>query len=146
VSKVVIDAPLTSLPPMGFWFLFVSVHTWLFTEPTASAHVSREIAQSLLNRIESFACLFWSLQSIEIPRNVEILGPSSFSSCQSFSSISFESNSRLNRIESEAFSKSSLQSIKIPRNVRFIACNASRDPRQISLTNIHSCPEYARWQ
>jgi hypothetical protein len=41
--------------------------------------------------------------SITIPSDVEILGSSCFAHCQSFSSISFESNSRLTRIESFAF-------------------------------------------
>jgi hypothetical protein len=75
-----------------------------------------------------------------------MLGSSCFSFCESLSSISFESNSRLNRIESSAFSNSSLRSIEIPRNVQFIACNASPVPRQISLVNVKSCPEYARLQ
>jgi hypothetical protein len=61
-----------------------------------------------------------SLQSIVIPRNVEILGSSCFSFCESLSSITFESNSRLTTIEWEVFSYSSLQSIVIPRNVQFI--------------------------
>jgi hypothetical protein len=79
-----------------------------------------------LNRIESSAFSFSLLQSIEIPRNVEILGSSSFSDCSSLSSISsisfesFESNSRLNRIESSAFQSSSIRSIEIPRNVEIL--------------------------
>jgi serine/threonine protein kinase len=52
----------------------------------------------------------------------------------------------LNRIESYAFQCSSLKSIEIPQSIQFIACNAYRDPRQISLANVDSCPEYARWQ
>jgi hypothetical protein len=99
-----------------------------------------------LIRIESSAFSSSSLKSIEIPRNVEILGSSCFSSCFSLSSISFESNSRLLRIESSAFSYSSLKSIEIPRNLHFIAFNAFQNPRQISLANVDSCPEYARWQ
>jgi hypothetical protein len=31
---------LTSVPPMGFWFLSVSVYTWLFSESTSLAHPS----------------------------------------------------------------------------------------------------------
>jgi hypothetical protein len=54
---------------------------------------------------------------IEIPRTIEILGSSCFSSCKSLLSISFESNSGLKRIESSAFSSSSLQSIEIPRSM-----------------------------
>jgi hypothetical protein len=99
-----------------------------------------------LTRIESSAFSNSALQSIEIPRNVEILGSSCFSFCFSLSSISFDLNSRLTRIESSAFSYSSLESITIPPNVQFIACSASGDPRQFSLANLDSCPEYARWQ
>jgi hypothetical protein len=60
-------------------------------------------SDSQLIRIDSYAFSSSSLQSIEIPRNVEILGSSCFCGCKSLSSISFESNSRLNRIESSAF-------------------------------------------
>jgi hypothetical protein len=73
-----------------------------------------------LTRIESEAFYNSSLQSILIPRNVEILGLNCFSDCKSLSSITFESNSQLTRIEKGAFSSSSLQSILIPRNVQFI--------------------------
>jgi serine/threonine protein kinase len=50
------------------------------------------------------------------------------------------------RIEPSAFSGSSLRSIEIPQNVQFVACNASSNPRRLSLANVDSCPEYARWQ
>jgi hypothetical protein len=63
---------------------------------------------------------FSSSSNIEMFWNLEILGSSCFSYCESLSSVSFESNSRLIRIEPKAFSYSSLQSIEIPRNVRFI--------------------------
>jgi hypothetical protein len=71
---------------------------------------------SRLIRIGSDAFRYWSLQSIEIPRNVEIHGSSCLSDCESLSSISFESNSRLIWIESSAFSRSSLQLVELPRN------------------------------
>jgi hypothetical protein len=87
-------------------------------------------SNSHLTRIESKAFSKSSLQSILIPRNIEILGSKCFSSCKSLSSITFESNSRLTRIESEAFSKSSLQSILIPRNVEILGrkCFSSCKP------------------
>jgi hypothetical protein len=44
-----------------------------------------------LTRIESSAFSSSSLKSIELPRNVEILGSSCFYRCESLSSISFES-------------------------------------------------------
>jgi hypothetical protein len=78
-------------------------------------------------RIESEAFSFSSLQSIMIPRNVEILGSKCFSHCRSLSLIIFESNSHLTRIESKAFSCASLRSIVIPRNVEFINDSAFVD-------------------
>jgi hypothetical protein len=55
--------------------------------------------------------------SIAIPRNVEILGASSFAACLRLSTILFEHGSQLRRIESRAFAYSSLTSIVVPRNV-----------------------------
>jgi hypothetical protein len=52
---------------------------------------SLELPSGLI-RIESSAFSHSSLQSIAIPRNVEILESSCFSSCKSLSSILFESN------------------------------------------------------
>jgi hypothetical protein len=63
---------------------------------------------------------FLSSSNITISSDIEILGRSCFSCCQSLSSISFASNSRLIRIERCAFAFSSLHSIEIPRNVEFI--------------------------
>jgi hypothetical protein len=68
----------------------------------------------------SHGSLSSSLQSIIIPRSVELLCSSCFSHCKSLSSITFESNSWLTRIESSAFSNSSLQSLIIPRNIEFL--------------------------
>jgi hypothetical protein len=73
-----------------------------------------------LARIESEVFYESSLESIIIPRNVEILGSNCFSYCKSLSSITFESNSRLIRIELGAFYKSSLRSILIPSNVEIL--------------------------
>jgi hypothetical protein len=73
-----------------------------------------------LTRIESEAFSSSSLQSILIPRNVEIIGSQCFADCKSLSSITFESSSRLTRIESAAFYGSSLQSILIPSNVEIL--------------------------
>jgi hypothetical protein len=77
-------------------------------------------SNSGLARIKSEAFSFSSLQSIGIPRHIEILGSSCFSWCKSPSSVSFELNSRLTRIESGAFSSSLLQWIENPRAVGFI--------------------------
>jgi hypothetical protein len=58
---------------------------------------------SRLTWIESEAFSSSSLQSILIPKNVEILESKCFEYCHSLLSIAFESNSRLTRIESEVF-------------------------------------------
>jgi hypothetical protein len=73
-----------------------------------------------LTRIESEAFYESSLESILIPMNVEILGSKCFSSCESLSSIVFESNSHFTRIEWEAFYGSSLESILIPMKVEIV--------------------------
>jgi hypothetical protein len=80
-----------------------------------------------LTQIESGAFYKSSLQSILIPRNVEILGSQCFSFCMSLSSITFESNSLLTQIESEAFSSSSLQSILMSSNVQLLRSNSGEE-------------------
>jgi hypothetical protein len=98
-----------------------------------------------LNCIKPNAFQSSSLESIEIPRNVEILGSSCFHDCESLSSISFESNSRLTRIESEALGLPWF-SVTIPSNILFISCDASPDLEKIWIASPDSCPEYVRWQ
>jgi hypothetical protein len=63
---------------------------------------------------------FSDSSNIEITSDIEILGSSCFSRCESLSSISFESNSQLTRIESNAFLYSSLQSIMIPSTIQIL--------------------------
>jgi hypothetical protein len=58
--------------------------------------------------------------NITIPSDIEMLGLDCFSNCESFSSISFESNSQLTRIESVVFLYLSLKSILIPTNVQIL--------------------------
>jgi hypothetical protein len=91
-----------------------------------------------LARIESEAFSSSSLQSISIPRNVEILGSGCFSYCESLSSITFESNSRLTQIESKAFSSSSLQSILIPTNVEILGSKCFYDCKSLSTITFES--------
>jgi hypothetical protein len=83
--------------------------------------------------------------TIEIGRNVEILGSHCFSSCFSLSSITFESNSHLTRIESSAFHESQLPYILIPSFIFFIASDAVDFTSQIRLVEAYSCPEFDRW-
>jgi hypothetical protein len=64
---------------------------------------------------------------IAIPCDIEILRSSSFSWCESLTSISFESNTRLTRIEPDAFPSSSLQSIVIPRGVEILGSSCFSD-------------------
>jgi hypothetical protein len=67
---------------------------------------------------------FSRMYCIEIPWDVEILGPSCFATCPLVSSISYESNSRLRQIESRAFAYCSFESMVIPSNVQFIDISA----------------------
>jgi hypothetical protein len=91
-----------------------------------------------LTRIESVAFQNSSIQSIFIPRNVEILGSRCFSSCKSLSSIPFESNSYLTRIESYAVYESSLQSIVIPSNVEILGSKCFSDCESLSSISFES--------
>jgi hypothetical protein len=81
----------------GFELVWIpnSIRGWApnLWEKSGQIHSISFESNSRLIRIESDAFSFSSLQSIEIPRNVEILGSSCFSDCNSLSSISFESNS-----------------------------------------------------
>jgi hypothetical protein len=81
---------------------------------------------------------FSSSSNIIISSDIEILGSSCFSSCESLSSISFESNSRLIRIESSAFSYSSLESISIPRNVEIFGSSCFSSCRSLSSISFES--------
>jgi hypothetical protein len=75
---------------------------------------------------------------ITIPRDIEILGSSCFRECKSFSSISFESNSRVMRIESYAFSESSLQSIVIPSSVEIFGSSCFQLCESLSSSSFES--------
>jgi hypothetical protein len=77
---------------------------------------------------------FSESSKIEIAKNIEILGSSSFSNCKSLLAITFEPDSRLTRIESEVFSSSSLRSIVIPRNVQFIDRSAFPNVKLLSIS------------
>jgi hypothetical protein len=59
-----------------------------------------------------------------IPRTVEIIGSSCFSSCKSLSSVFIESDSLLRRIESSAFSSTKLRSVCLLGKVQSIAVDA----------------------
>jgi hypothetical protein len=76
---------------------------------------------------------------------IKILGSWCFSKCNSFSSISFESNSQLRRIEASALNRLNHRFV-LPSAVLFIASNALDDPFQISLADADSCPEFGQWQ
>jgi hypothetical protein len=88
---------------------------------------------------------FSKSSSIEIGRNIEIVGSNCFSNCRSVNLITFESNSRLTRIESEAFSALQLHPILIPSTILFIAYSAVDIAAQIRLIDGDSCPEFERW-
>jgi hypothetical protein len=82
---------------------------------------------------------------IEIMNTIEILGSSCFRGWNSFSSISFESDSRLKRIEAAALDRLNHRLV-LPSTVLFIASDAVHDLFQISLADGDSCPEFGQWQ
>jgi hypothetical protein len=88
---------------------------------------------------------FGSSSSILIPRNIEILGSSCFSSCESLSSISFKSNSRLTRVEADAFAGTSVDFVLLPHNTAFIAGGAFSTSCTVSMCESSSCPEFIEW-
>jgi hypothetical protein len=88
---------------------------------------------------------FPSSSNIVIFSDIEILGSSCLLSCELLSLILFEPDSLLKCIDAHVC-KGRYCLIIVPSTTFFIACNASRDPRQISLANVDPCPEYARWQ
>jgi uncharacterized protein YajQ (UPF0234 family) len=81
---------------------------------------------------------FSKSSEIEIAETIEILGSHCFSTCESLSSITFESNSHLTRIESDAFSWSSLQSNMIPRNVEILGSSCFSYCRSLSSITFES--------
>jgi hypothetical protein len=64
------------------------------------------------------------LISITIPRHVQILCSSSFSSCDSLSSLSFETDPELTHIEAGAFAGTHLYLVVVPGSTLFIAGDA----------------------
>jgi hypothetical protein len=82
--------------------------------------------------------------NIEIRSDIETVGSSCFSSCESLSSISFESNSRLIRIESQAFPALDVV-VVIPSTVIFIALNAFVNISDISVADGDFYEEFEVW-
>jgi hypothetical protein len=60
------------------------------------------------------------LIEIESPSSVEIIGEACFVRCGSFTSLTFESESKLSRIETYAFQESGLIEIVIPSSVEIL--------------------------
>jgi hypothetical protein len=62
--------------------------------------------------------------TVTLSRNIEILGPGCFCSCDWLNSLTFESQSKLTRIESNALRAcSSLKSLLIPESVKELSKN-----------------------
>jgi hypothetical protein len=87
---------------------------------------------------------FSTSSNVEIPSNIEILGSSCFSFCQSLSLISFESNSQLIRIESNTFSGSSLQSVLIPSTVQILGSKCFASCQSLSSISFESNSQLTR--
>jgi hypothetical protein len=77
---------------------------------------------------------FGSEEFVIVHRDVEVIGPSSFSHSRRLLSLSFGFDSQLTRIEYKAFSYASLESIIIPPNVAFIDGSAFSGVDAISIS------------
>jgi hypothetical protein len=82
---------------------------------------------------------------VEIPSDIEILGSSCFSSCQSLSSVSFHYLSRVKGIKSLAFDGLNLM-IVIRSTVLFIAFDGIPKRVRIFIGDCDSYREFHRWQ
>jgi hypothetical protein len=98
-----------------------------------------------LTRIESKVFSASSLQSITIPRSVQILCSSCFSRCSSLSSIFFETNSQLTRIETRAFGTTCLSLAVVPGGIKWIAGDAFAYNCGVRLAGGDSDPEFLQW-
>jgi hypothetical protein len=102
-------------------------------------------SDSVLKLIHQGAFSNSSLQSIIIPRNVEILGSSCFSKCTSLSSIQFESDSQLKRIEAQACDVQSVCYVAIPAAVCFIPGDAFLAECELFVSDCDSCIQLKSW-
>jgi hypothetical protein len=119
----------------------------------SSVFFPRLSATLRLTRIGGHAFKRALIISITIPRHVQIVCSFCFSSCNSLSSISFETDSELTRIQSSAFfSCYSLESITIPRHVQILCSSCFSSCNSLSsisfeidseLTRIESCAFYS---
>jgi hypothetical protein len=74
----------------------------------------------MLKRIEAKIFSKTSLNSVAIPKLVEVLGESCFLEYELLSSVTLESESKLSRIEKHAFSGTRLLEIVIPASVEVL--------------------------
>jgi tRNA A-37 threonylcarbamoyl transferase component Bud32 len=87
-------------------------------------------------RVRTFekACFAKSMiQSLRIPRFVELLGERCFYSCISLAEVTFEMPSRVKRIEAEALAQSAVKSICIPQSVVYIHGSAVRSLEMVMI-------------
>jgi hypothetical protein len=95
-----------------------------------------------LTRIESSAFASSSLQSIEIPRNVQFIDGSAFCGTRC-DHVSIEAGH--NRFEIRVFAGLDLPII-VPSTTLFIAYDAAQESYQITIAGINSYPERDRFQ
>jgi hypothetical protein len=128
----------------GLSIIFINfIWEWFSTDAHWIKSISWFCCRLKFIELETFFCS--TLESITIPRNVEILCLSCFSYCCSLSSISFESSS-LSRIESAAFAERCLHSVSLPENVVFIAGDPFLHSCEGRISNIDSCQEFNEWK
>jgi hypothetical protein len=98
------------------------------------------------------------LQSISLPRSIEIIGDSCFANCHSLTEVKFAPDCRLHTLKSLAFYSSGLECVTVPRSLRsigsgcFMGCKALEyvkfEPgsalRQIDTCAMSDCPRLFR--
>jgi hypothetical protein len=111
----------------------------------SSVFVPSRAAALGVTRIDPLAFGGRRIKSMVILRHVQILCPSCFSSCESLSSISFETDSELTRIESDAFSFCpSLKSFTIPHHVQILCSGCFSSCSSLSSISFETDSELTR--
>ncbi|MBQ8357683.1 MAG: leucine-rich repeat domain-containing protein [Clostridia bacterium] len=77
-------------------------------------------SDSQCSKIGTGAFANTGLQSIQIPKSVEIIESGAFSYCYELKSVTFEENSKLKRLEGDVFGTTSLLTFTIPENVTYV--------------------------
>jgi hypothetical protein len=131
------DHPAVAFDGIAFMLLdAAAIAAGFASESREPVHLRRVIiwidALRFVRALQSREFSSSSLPSIIIPRMVEIIGSYCFRFCESFSSVSMESDSLLRQIESEAFSFTKLRSVCLPGSAQSIGWNVFPDSCKVS--------------